>query len=383
MSTQFATVSNVPYFGRAWKLELITSGGQVLTAGSQSFNVNDESLKVTFETSVTAKFPKSDYAFADISIYNLNQATQQTLLSGTRPLGGNDVIQQANIVTLFAGYQNNFQGSSLPVTLTKFGYQPDGTVPTTSSSLIWAGQVFQPLWERVNVTDYKVTLHCLVGFWQDTQNFVNDSIGVECTQSQIVQKIAQAATNGISIEDITDLENATGTVQLPRGAVLFGRPGDLIGEIAQTNYMSYYVSQNGINVINLLDNDNAQPQYVFGPPWPGYLTVSPKYPAQYTPTLLGTPQQTQDGVVFRVLMDSRLRLADTVGLDLSALNQIPNYPDPSGYPAFLTQNQTFIICGIRHVGDTRGEDWYTEVTAVSKSFWPVYSQLNKALPSTN
>lgn len=384
----FATASTIPWFGRAWKLEIITSNGTILTAGSQSFSTNDESLKVSFSTSVTATPTTSAAAFADVSIYNLNQNTQQAILNAVgRPWNANDPIQQANVVSIFAGYQNNFNAQSLPLTLTEQGMQPTGKTPASSSSLIWTGQVFMPLWERVNVTDFKITLHCLVGFAETTQSSISVNIGRRSTQVDTLRLIASAATNGIHIDDIADLETSQSATQpLPRGQTLFGRPADYLAKIAQTNYMSYYyASPNGINVRTFKPTvPDGPPQFVYGPPWPGYLRVQPKYPLQYTPTLIGTPQQTQDGVVFRVLMDARPKLGNTVMIDLTAITLIALNPSESqNQPTpLLNSNATYVICNIRHVGDTRGDDWYTEITAVNATLGALYGQVGP-LPNTS
>jgi len=389
MGSPFATTSSTPFFGRAWKLQIITSNGTILTAGAQTFDVNDESLKVTFETSVQAGPAKSAYAYCDISIYNLNRNTQQALLAafGTadQPLSGNDIIQQANLVSLFAGYQTDFNSQSLDMSgFGAGGFGPTGKPSAASSSLIWTGEVYMPLWERVDVTDYKLTLHCLIGYAKEATNFVSASLGPNCTGVNIIQAIASAATTGISVGDISDLEaSPQGTAKLPFGKILYGRPGDIAANVARTAYSSYYIGPNGINVRTLAPSTaGAPPQWVYGPAWPGNVAVQPKYPLQYTPTLIGSPQQTQDGVVFRVLIDSRVKLGDIVALDLSAINQLPQYPYTGQRKAFIDQNFTYVVAQIRHVGDTRGQDWYTEITAIGSTFWYTYSQFGPA-PQTN
>jgi hypothetical protein len=350
-----------------------------LTAGSQSFDTSDESLKVTFSTEVVSY--KAPYYSADISVFNLNQNTQQALLdTAGNTWGGNDPIQQGNVVQLFAGYQSNFNGAPLPLVFTNAGFQPVAPAPAASSSLIWTGQVYQPMWERVNVTDYKITLHCMVGFLQGVQNFVSFTQGYNSNQVDILRRIAKESTNGIAIDNIADLEAAVGTTQLARGKTTFGRPDEILQQIAQTNNLMFYLSPNGINVRSIAPvSAQATPDLVYGPPWPPTATVQPENPLLYTPTLIGTPQQTQEGVVFRVLMDSRVKLGNTVQLDLSGIKQLPRYPNQ--YLSVLDQTLTYVVCAVRHVGDTRGDDWYTEITGVSKNFWPIYAQTS-AQPNT-
>ena len=111
----------------------------------------------------------------------------------------------------------------------------------------------------------------------------------------------------------------------------------------------FYLSPNGINVRSIAPvSAQATPDLVYGPPWPPTATVQPENPLLYTPTLIGTPQQTQEGVVFRVLMDSRVKLGNTVQLDLSGIKQLPRYPNQ--YLSVLDQTLTYVVCAVRHVG---------------------------------
>jgi hypothetical protein len=250
--------------------------------------------------------------------------------------------------------------------------------------LIWTGQVFQPLWERQNVVDFKLTLHCIIGYVQDVQNFIAFPVGTGSTQIQILEKIAGEATNGIAIDSIGDLQNASAaTSPLPRGKVVFGRPGDYLNAIARSNNLLYYLGPNGINVRTLNPpSGQTTPDLVYGPSWPPgkNVTIPEQTAGQYTPTLIGTPRQTQKGVEFRVLMDSRVRLGSVVQLNMSAIQQLPQYPGQ--YRSILDQDNTYVVCGIKHIGDTWGDDWFTDITAVNNTFWPTYAQTSW-IPATN
>ena len=362
MSTPaLSSVSNTPYFGRAWKLNILNNDGATLTVQNRSYAT--ESLKVTWTAEL---FANRTFATADISIYNLNQYTEQQLLS-LGAWGFNEMIAQANIVSLYAGYQNNFQAANIPST------GPNGA--TGIDSLIWTGRVFQPLWERQNVTDFKVTLHCIMGYLEASQNYINSNIGPNATQAQIVRQIAKQARNPMSlynqnsnIDNIDDLNQVAGNY--PLGKVFFGRPDDYLDSIAKLNNLTYFLSPNGVAIRSLSPGNNPQPDFIFGPPLPPGVTVPDLPTARYTPTLIGTPQQTQQGVVFTVLQDSRVKLGSVVQLNMTAIRVQPQFPGT--IPSILDQNNSYVVGGIKHTGDTRGESWYTEITGVSLNFWPLF-----------
>ena len=38
------------------------------------------------------------------------------------------------------------------------------------------------------------------------------------------------------------------------------------------------------------------------------------------------------------------------------------------FPTILDKNSEYIVAGVRHIGDTRGNEWYTDVTAVTRNY---------------
>ena len=330
--------STTPWFGRAWTLTVTTQQGQQLVISSNTFE--PESLRITFEVSQVAL---QTFWFADISIYNLDTWTEQFLLGvnqTTSSSGTNTVISQGDLVELVAGYQVDF-GVSGP---------------------IWLGKVLQPMWERQDGTDFKLTLHCIIGLFEDSMNVLALPIGPLATQAQIVQQMAQQAHL-----DIESLDTQTlGQRRLPRSRAIFGTPGDYFQQIALGNKLHYWIGLHGINLVGA--NAPTTPSLIYGPLIPPGAPVSSTLPTNYTPTLVGVPQQTQEGLAFRVLLDSRLTVGQLVGLNQSAIRQIAQYPLGPG-PTMLSQDGTYYVGGVRHVGDSRGTPWFSEVTGITPLAW--------------
>lgn len=310
-STALATASSIAQFGRAWKLVINTvpdeTGTQTqVTAFSNSWV--PEALHITFEVFQSVN---SALWYADISIYNLNSATLNT------------VITQGMTVNLEAGYQT----------------QPYG--------IIFDGTIFQPTWERENITDFKLTLHCIVGFIDNNYNFAAQSFAKGLSQRQIVARMAANARTPIPLLTNPAADTALSQNTLSRGGVLFGTPNKYFEQASKYNGLNTWQSNAQANILSLRQAQNV-PTVSFG----------------VGNGLLGTPQQTQFGVDCRVLMDARITPATQVYLDQSqiAIRQLPLTVNGTTYPTILSQSGKYAVLAVRHIGDSRGNTWETQIT---------------------
>ena len=304
------TASTITNFGKAWKLSILTipdsSGNQqVVTALSNTWT--PEPLEIEFETYQTIE---NAYWFADISIYNFDNPTVQI------------VLKQGMTVKLEAGYQN------------KIGY---GT--------IFEGTLFQPTWERVNGIDSKLTLHCIVGLLENTNNFVAFNTAAGLTQRDIVARMAAAPNIAYPL----DVSNVVlpDTVQTSRGNVYFGQPLPYLQQIATQNTSNLWITNLAANIRALVD-----------------ATVVPTLQVGPTTGLLSTPQQTQDGVEIRINLDSRAILRGQVALapnvNVKQLQRVQG-----NYPTILDAQGKYAIAGVRHVGNSRDNLWDTYITGIT------------------
>lgn len=312
MSSTPQTAQN-PLFGRRWDIQILTNpdaGNQqtVLRIANDTFD--QESPRCIFDVQ---QIGYQAFWYGDLTIYNLNAEAEQV------------VLRESQQVVVSAGYQKG-----------NFGQ-------------IFKGWVFQPLWERENVVDYKITLHCLLGRPELTNNFVSFTHERFATQFDLIAKIAASARSPINI---AALAQSMQQKQLPRGKVIFGNPGKYFNEAARDNNLQWFVGPKGLTLANMLE-------------------VSGTPQITYTPTtgLIGTPQQTQDGVSFKVLLDPRLQIMYPpmqVKIDQSAIRQIKrNIGD--NVLTVLDRDGIYLIGGVRHIGDTRGQEWYTEVVGYTST----------------
>ena len=322
-----STASNIPLFGRKWDLQVLTDptqGNQSTLLEISASDWEPEALKIQFE--VVQQI--SDAWYAEIAIYNLNVATEQAL------------ITQGCEVILSAGYQ---QGLNYGV--------------------IFQGRVFQPLWERENVTDYKITLHCFVGLEYFYGNHVSMSIGPLATQAQFIANMAQSAHTTFD----TSLVDAAQLSQVPesRASVAFGSVAKYFQQIGRENDLAFWCGGQSPALGSLVNISTASPDVTYAPPLP--VGTAYKQDANVTYSILGTPRQTTDGVTFRIMLDSRMILKKNppvvVQLNMTQIKQIALYPGNLLAPFELSGN--YLVAGVRHTGDSRSNEWVTEVVAVT------------------
>ncbi len=354
MSTQ----ATVPLFKRKYRVDVKIP--QVPLSGSE-----DESTIITVAdsddpTSLRVKFDIYQVAFqvfwvADISIYNLDQVTTDKLMGPTA---------QSIEVTVQAGYQSG----------PGFG-------------TIWSGPVFQTLFERENTVDYKLTLHCILGLMDISKNFVNQTFARGITQADLAQKVADSSFSKIPVAAVSDKVKSS---RSSRGEVVFGNPGRYFTAIAQDNDMQWFLSQKGLSLGGLNDEDIPSiPDVVFSPPATPSANQAgnPQTNAQ-DGVIVGTPQQTQHGVGFRALIDSRVQVQKPfklVKIDNSLIRRQKLFIDPGQQgPAKLTvldQDGTYVVGAVRFLGDTRGQEWYMDVDGWTTSLAKI--QMLEFLANTN
>jgi len=88
--------------------------------------------------------------------------------------------------------------------------------------------------------------------------------------------------------------------------------------------------------------------------------------------LIGVPEQTQNGLEIRTLLNPALKIGQLIKLDSSNINQY-RY----GLTTAVAQNLrlkalidlsadgTYYVMRANHFGDTRGNDWYTDLVCLS------------------
>lgn len=333
------STSTLPLFGQAWELVVTyatATGQQQVTITSNAWE--PEALRMTFEVLQTTV--SNPWWFADIVIYNLNDQTIQ------------NTLYNATWCTLRAGFQTG----------------------PNKYAVIWDGPVFQVLFDRENVVDRRVTLHCVANPTQ-LADIVAFSVGPFASQQQLVARMA-AATGLPPIDPSQGTQDAAvnqrmTAKQFPRGRGVFGKVSKYLVQMAEDQFSQTF--QDGRQAyMGDINNGDLTPAVIYAPVAAPGPSVAP-LPSGVTASIVGTPRQTPFGIIFEVLLDPRMKVqlpALVVQLDRSTVyQQLTLAPNPnSGFPSPFTSNLTFFVSQVRHHGDTRGNDWQTEVTGYTTTY---------------
>jgi hypothetical protein len=355
MPTSALPVSSSPLFGQAWELTVtsVASGSTVDNPQYQQTTISyvdwlPEALRITFDVVQTAN--TAPLWFADISIYNLDNQTQRQL------------VLNATWVTLKAGFQ----------------------APTSPNYLatIWSGPVFQTIYTREYVVDQKITLHCVANplLMDDIVSF---SMGVGGSQAQLLARMM----NEVNAPPVGLGQVAAQRVQAtqyPRGTTVFGRLNKYFNQIADSNFLQSWIGTRQAYISELGDTGATgalTPNLIYSPAFPpGGTNAGLGLPAGTTQSIIGTPEQIDQGVVFTVLLDPRLQVQLPpllVQLVRTVINQSVRNPQPTGGDSYTllvppnspdAANLLFYVSQVRHTGDTRGQMWQTEVTGFSTAY---------------
>jgi len=279
---------------------------RVIVSNKQGAALDVSQLRCTFRIRKTINQTPN---FSEIALYNLSPDTE------------NAIIQEGNRVIIEAGYEGEQYG------------------------LIFDGDVVQPIRDKEDATTYRLTLYSLDGDRVLNQGFVNFSV----IKGQSARDVVTAAASKSKIPtQLGSISDGLSKSKLTRGKVMFGMMKDYLRQIAKTSDASFYVEDGKVNIIKMSDLPVGE-----------IIDLSPES------GLIGVPAQADLGVTFRCLLNPRIKIGSMVRIDNSLiraqvfnLGQVPRNLDEAGI---------YRVISVDYIGDTRGDDWYTECTTVSQA----------------
>ncbi len=347
-----SAAQSLPFFGRAWQISVDTADGAHLVLSSSD---SGEALRVTFAVETYALLA---YWTGTVEVFNMAAETVHRITQGAPDLANawrfNQPLVAGCTVSVSAGYQAR-QGFN------------------ANANLIYQGKLLQPIWTRENVVDFKLKLRCLTGLLEDAVSMVSFSLAAPATDYDVLQRIC--SEGGIRVDVIDDAAAAAmRRSSAPRSQTFHGRPFSYIQQIAGQNNLLAWVSPRGLNVRSFdPEKPPATPDFAYAP----RDLPSTGAPQRITlkRTMIGSPEQTQDGVKFRVLLDPEVKVGDVIQIAPGTLINL--FPVSIGeLPPIPSRNGLYVVAGVAHHGDTRGRgnDWYTEITGVVMDFFANFLQ---------
>lgn len=279
---------------------------RVLVGVGDNKALDASQLRCTFRVE---KSMSEEPNLSDVTIYNLSAETENTII-----VGGNDIVVEA-------GYEGEQYG------------------------MIFKGNVVQPLRNKEDGVTYSLQL-----ISQDGDKFLNGGIISASfrkgqTQRNIANELTNKASNPVQTGAISsDLDN----VKLARGKVVFGLSKDYLRQISKSQDAVFYVNDGVVNIVKATD---LPPGEIF--------SLGPDS------GLIGAPEQTENGIKGKCLLNPRINLNSLIHIDNSIVRMQKAQAGQTARQ--LNSDGVYRVIKLVHSGDTRGDDWYTEFEAVAQA----------------
>ena len=276
----------------------------VVDAQGTALDLSELRCKFVIEKAVDEK-PN----YSEITIYNLSAATQSSIIAN-----GKKVI-------LEAGYRDGAYG------------------------LIFSGEIIQPLARKEDGVTTSLTLIC-----QDGDAFLNDAftastISSGATYADLIQIMIKSGED----VDVGALSPGLSPTSLVRGKVLFGKAADYLNQLSKSNDAQFYVEDGAVNIVKAEDYDSSTA-----------VELNPMT------GLIGIPEQTDDGVNATCLLNPRVKLNTLIYINASLVAAKQFAQGETSYKG-PTADGVYRVIKMQIEGDTRGNEWYMQLEAITQS----------------
>lgn len=252
---------------------------------------------------------------AEIYIYNLSEATMAKF------------VAEGQSVALYAGYKQNM-------------------------GLIFFGQVFQIRRGRESPTDTYMFILAQMADTAHNYAVVSGTLAKGWTMEDQRRSALQAmAPYNVESGALSTLP----ATKMPRGKVLYGTSREYLDHIAQSANQEWGYDGNKVVMV-----DRNKP------------TDQQAFVLNTNTGMIGMPVLTSEGLRVTSLLNHRLKMGGQVQVDESSVQTQTFDLTPQGLPnnAFIDPKQAlgadgfYNIVSVEHRGDTRAQDWYTDLVCV-------------------
>ena len=223
-----------------------------------------------------------------------------------------------------------------------------------NAGVIFQGEITQTRTGRENLVDTYFDVFAQDGDTGCNQATVNHTLAAGATAAQVRDKILAAfGTYGFTAGNKPELS----PIALPRAQVFYGMARDHMRVLARDNGCTWGFDNGAVNMIPKTST------------LPGTAIVLTAETG-----MIGLPEQTQDGIRIRCLLNPQLKCGGLVQINNASIQQarqaqgvkstgasrLPEIGDGSG-----KRDGFYKIISIDYIGDTRGEDWYCDLVGIS------------------
>lgn len=217
---------------------------------------------------------------------------------------------------------------------------------------IFSGWIRWRRFGRSSQTDTYVQIQAGDGDKELNFGFVSHTLAAGYKQEDVTNILAQSANLTVGYDGVEPQNEA------PRGRALFGMVRDRMREHAATNSATWNVNDSAIQMVPVLS-------YMPG----DAIDLTPKT------GLIGIPSLTFQGVEAKMLLNPAVKISGIVNIDERRLQDVALSPSLNYGGADLLKRPeidssgSYRVLFLQHTGDTRGQEWYTDVicAAVDKT----------------
>lgn len=280
----------------------------LIVASDKGEGLDLSGLRIVF------KIKKSDAQTpntAEIRVYNLSEET------------ANRIRKEFTSINLQAGYDSNY-------------------------GVIFAGNIKQVRMGKENGTDSFIDIAAGDGDQAYNNAVVNATLAKGASQKDQIDAAAGSMSGkGVQKGYIGN----TGGTKLPRGKVMYGMARDYLRQSAQASNTSWSIQDGKIQFVELTG-------------------VLPNQAVVLTSKtgLVGTPEQTNDGIKARCLLNPMLKIGGKVLINEKDIQEA-KLPDTkkdaqANKPAVIAHDGLYRLLLVEYSGDTRGNDWYCDLVCL-------------------
>ncbi len=246
--------------------------------------------------------------FGEIVLYNLNPDTET------------DILKNGKSITLEAGYKNG------------------------PSGILFKGAIRQTIRGKEDAVTYFLKLVCFDGDEVLGLGFSNLVLAAGQTAETIIKQIARSSSVPFDVQVYPGLNDQ----KTQRGKVVFGQTADEIRNITKNKDYTFYFDS-GI----------------------GYVVPVKLSPPPIVPTLnaqtgmIGFPHQLDQGISVRSLINPALKLGSWIRLNNRDIIQAQI--ELGTLQTLLDVDGLYRIIELVITGDTRGNDWYFDITGYGQT----------------
>lgn len=287
------------------------------------FNVSD--LRVRFSVRRCAlHYPNQ----AIIQIYNLNRDTE------------NAIIQQGYRIVVEAGYGKKEQGSEI----------------NNNYGQIFDGSIIMCTRQKQDGVDYVLNILAIDGDPFLNNAFCNFSYKKGQTAYEVVDSICSRASNPIHLQYASP---SLKEIVLSKGGVVYGQPKKVLADLAKTINGTWFIDNGEFHMLSYADSADKLP---------GGLQQAVELNSKTG--LVGNPQQVNYGVQARCLLNPKIMPYGLIHLPSRYITEqmVQAGGPPKDFEAAntLDPEEIYRVCSVTFTGDTRGNEWYSDITAVDQ-----------------